>query len=92
VASHFSVAASKLVNALVTLAWVFTILLWLLGGAGIAIQWLGWGMSLDCIRGDPEYPCPTTFEASELTLAVIAGLGLLTVVVWYVARQLQKRH
>jgi hypothetical protein len=93
-ASHlnFSAAASKLVSALVILAWVITILLWIVAVFGIAVQWLNWGVSLDCIRGDSEYRCPTAFEAAKLTVVVLAGLGVLTLMVRFIGRSGQGRR
>lgn len=84
-------AVSRFISSLVILAWVFTVLIWILGVFGIVVQWLNWGMSLDCIRGDPEYPCPTAFQALKSTVAIAAVLGVLTLIVGFVARRVQRR-
>ena len=88
---NLDAAVSKFVSSLVILAWVFTVLLWILGAFGIVVRWLDWGMSLDCIRGDLEYPCPTAFQALKSTAAIMAVLGVLTVIVGFVARRVQRR-
>ncbi len=82
-------AASKLANALVTLAWIAAIPLCLLAAFGIIVTWADSVVALDCIRGDAEYPCPSRIEALSETFRTIALLGLPAVIVLLTRRHLK---
>lgn len=82
-------AASKLANALVILAAIPAILLCLLGALGIVVGWLDWAFALDCIRGNPEYPCPSLLQAFVGTALDVALLGSPAVIVWLTTRRLK---
>jgi len=89
VAASSRFAASRIANAIVILAAVAAILLCLLGAVGIVLMWLSWGFSIDCIPGDPEYPCPSLFAVLTGTLGTIALLGLPAFIVWLTTRRLK---
>jgi hypothetical protein len=50
------------------------------------------GIWLDCLPNSTEYPCPTPVSAWEHTLATIAAVTALTVLVGLAARRLTKER
>jgi hypothetical protein len=69
-------------TTVVSIAALVSVSAWLFAAFGIAGVWL------DCIPSGAEYGCPTTTDAWERTIGLLAAAAIVTLSVWAGTRRL----